>query len=94
MRTVDGKGSLALSNFLGYAKDEDGKLEVNHEQTKVIQLIFGEFIAELPCHANAENIDGHQAASQEKQVELDHGVLHPNVRVMPFSRRHTPRISD
>ena len=55
-RMADGKVSLAYSNFLGYDKGEDGNLAVNHEQAKVIELIFGDFIAGLSCHAIAEKL--------------------------------------
>ena len=73
-------GKAALPTVLGYEKGEGGKLAVNHEQPKVIQLISGDFISELSCHAIAENVDGHHAASRVRQVEPDHGALHPDER--------------
>ena len=54
-RMADGKVSVAYSNFLGYDKGEDGNLSVNHEQAKVIELIFGDFIAGVSCHTFARS---------------------------------------
>lgn len=56
VRMADGKVSVAYSNFLGYDKGENGNLVVNREQAKVVKLIYGEFIAGLPCHAIAEKL--------------------------------------
>ena len=40
----DGKVSLAYSNFLGYDKGPDGKLQINPEQAKIVRWIYDQFL--------------------------------------------------
>ena len=40
----DGKVSIAYTRFLGYDMDQNGKLVINHEQAKIVRLIFAEFL--------------------------------------------------
>lgn len=39
-RFADGNFSVAYSRFLGYDKGADGKMEINHEEAKIVQLIY------------------------------------------------------
>ena len=43
-RFADGKEMVTFSHFLGYDRGENGEFVVNHEQAKIIKLIYGEFL--------------------------------------------------
>ena len=42
---ADGKFSMPYSKFLGYEKGEDGRMVINEDQAKVVEQIYGLFIA-------------------------------------------------
>lgn len=39
-RFADGNFSVAYSRFLGYDKGADGRMEINHEEAKIVRLIY------------------------------------------------------
>ena len=55
-RMADGKFSMPYSKFLGYEKGEDGLMVVNEEQAKVVEQIYGLFIAGLSPLAIAKKL--------------------------------------
>ena len=55
-RMADGKFSMPYKKFLGYEKGEDGLMVVNEEQAKVVEQIYGLFIAGLSPVAIAKKL--------------------------------------
>ena len=55
-RMADGKFSMPYSKFLGYEKGEDGRMVVNEDQAKVVEQIYGLFIAGLSPLAIAKKL--------------------------------------
>ena len=53
---ADGKFSIAYSRFLGYDRDEDGKMVVNKEQATIVQRIFREFLMGYSYKAIAKHL--------------------------------------
>ena len=52
----DGKFSLCYGRFLGYEKGEDGTMVINKDQAKVVERIYGLFIAGLSPKAIAKRL--------------------------------------
>ena len=71
-RMADGKFSMPYSKFLGYEKGEDGRMVVNEDQAKVVEQIYGLFIAGLSPKAIAKRLTEEGAPTpggQEKWYE-------------------------
>ena len=68
----DGKFSLCYGRFLGYEKGEDGTMVINKDQAKVVERIYGLFIAGLSPKAIAKRLTEEGAPTpggQEKWYE-------------------------
>ena len=68
----DGKFSLCYGWFLGYEKGEDGTMVINKDQAKVVERIYGLFIAGLSPKAIAKRLTEEGAPTpggQEKWYE-------------------------
>ena len=55
-RMADGKFSMPYSKFLGCEKGEDGRMVINEDQAKVVEQIYGLFIAGLSPLAIAKKL--------------------------------------
>ena len=68
----DGRFSICYGRFLGYDKGEDGTMVINQEQAKVVEQIYGLFIAGLSPKAIAKRLTEEGAPTpggQEKWYE-------------------------
>ena len=89
---------INTGNFMGYDKDENGKLVINPEQAKVVKRIFREFLEgwstrEIAQRLNREKIPGVSGKAKWNGFTIERMLQKPSIFDLRQTHLFTPRIS-
>ena len=75
-RYQEGKVQVNHNHFLGYTKDENGKLIIDEEEAKIVRRIYREYLEGASMKNIAKGLEADSHRRKARQMASEHGEEH------------------